>query len=452
LGIALFLLAFAVTVVRNESAYLWDEAMTLSDAENWFASQPYFNDGAVRAPLLPVLLYAGSRMLALESWAQVVSAGFFALGAMVLFVLGNRLYGRRTALLSAGLVVTSPFFLHQAQKVMADVPATAVALASLYFLLRNLPDGEAGPGDALPAGLLLGLAWLLRFNAAWLMVPAVYLFLLRRLNTRAASYYTAGFFAALAPYLAWAQFRYGNFLRPFFETLNIIARDEAVPGRSLHLEAIFIIAGPLTVIGLCCYLYGVRESWSAWKARDGALLLTTALFLAYLAVAGPSEPRAALPVIPLLFLLAARGMAALQGQRFIGPAVAVILVAAIYPASQYAYFSGRRDLGEDVLLQRSAETRTAAQYLQQYLPPGQVVYSSSLYPLLAYYSKRNTVILWPWDDSFYTVFPRNMRQEGYLVYYKDVPKAPYQEWLDGRKEFRKVREYEHIVIYAYRPG
>jgi hypothetical protein len=156
-------------------------------------------------------------------------------------------------------------------------------------------------------------------------------------------------------------------------------------------------------------------------------------------------------VIPLLFLLAARGLASLQGRRFIGPAVALIILAALYPASQYAYFSGRLNLGEDFLLERSNETRTAAQYLQQYLPPGNVVYSSSLYPVLAYYSKRNTVVLWPWDDSFYTVFPKNMKQEGYLVYYKDVAKAPYQEWLDGRREFRKVREYENIVIYAYRP-
>ncbi|MCK9993311.1 MAG: hypothetical protein Dbin4_01831, partial [Alphaproteobacteria bacterium] len=111
-----------------------------------------------------------------------------------------------------------------------------------------------------------------------------------------------------------------------------------------------------------------------------------------------------------------------------------------------------RQLGEDALLERSAETRTAAQYLQQYLPPSNVVYSSSLYPVLAYYSKKNTVILWPWDDTFYTVFPKNMKQPGYLVYYKDVAKAPYQEWLDGRKEFRKVREYENIVIYQGDPG
>lgn len=448
----LFLLALAGTWVRGNPIYLWDEAMALSDAENWFASQPYFSDGAVRAPLLPLLLYVGSKIVSLERWAQLAASGFFAFGVVVLLLVGNRLYGRRAGLLAAGLMVISPFFLHQAQKVMTDVPATTLGLASLYFLFRNLFDEDVRSNDAFLAGGFLGLTLMMRFNAVLLVAPAVYLFAMRRLNTRAASYYTAGFFVVLAPYLAWAQFRYGNFMRPFFETFSIAARTDAVSAPPHHLEAIFIIGGPLTLFGLFCYLFWVREKWTVWRGRDAAFLLTIALFLVYLTVAGHNEARYILPVIPLLLLLAGRGLAALEGRRFIGPAVAVVLLAALYPASQYAYYSGRRELGEDLLLERSAETRTVAQYLQQYLPPGHVVYSSSLYPVLAYYSKKNTVVLWPWDDSFYTVFPKNMKQEGYLVFYKDVPKAPYQEWLDGRKEFRKVREYENIVIYAYRPG
>jgi hypothetical protein len=108
-----------------------------------------------------------------------------------------------------------------------------------------------------------------------------------------------------------------------------------------------------------------------------------------------------------------------------------------------------QELGEPQLLAYSERTREAADFLRPQLHATDVVYTSSLYPIVAWYSKANTVALWPWTDEFYAEYPKNMKRDGYLVFYKGFGKEPNQDWLDHRLEFRKVKEFPDVTIYAY---
>ena len=36
-----------------------------------------------------------------------------------------------------------------------------------------------------------------------------------------------------------------------------------------------------------------------------------------------------------------------------------------------------------------------------------------------------------------------------FIYYKNLQKQPNQEWLDKRKEFKKIKDFEGIIIYEY---
>jgi len=56
----------------------------------------------------------------------------------------------------------------------------------------------------------------------------------------------------------------------------------------------------------------------------------------------------------------------------------------------------------------------------------------------------------PNNNEFYKRFPQNMKNKNCIfIYYKNLQKQPNQEWLDKRKEFKKIKDFEGIIIYEY---
>ncbi|OFV99807.1 MAG: hypothetical protein A3H28_16295 [Acidobacteria bacterium RIFCSPLOWO2_02_FULL_61_28] len=446
---ALCVVAFLGGFFPVQYDYLWDEAVYLSEAENLFDPDPYYEEFSFRPPLFPILLRLGSYLAPLELAAHLLSAASFAGGVLFLYLLGVRLFGSRAGLIAAGLMTTTPFFLHWSHKVMTDIVSTTFAIISLYFLVRHVEEENAGPASACFSGLLLAISTLTRFVLVLAGICAVYFFLVRRLRFRSALWYAGGFLAAVAPYLVWAQVRYGSFLSPFVKAV-VIAAGEPVPGRIYYLEPTCVVAGPLTLLGLLCYAgQGSGRQSARWVTTEVPLWLWYLVFLVYLSASLHKEVRYILPAIPPLFLLAGWGFSRISSRvgRMATALAAAILV--LFTLRNLPYFDGRLGLGEEFLLNRSAQACRAAHSLQGRLTSGEVIYTSTLYPLAGYCSKRKTVALWPQDQSFYEAFPQNMRQDGYLVFFKDVPKEPPRDWLEARSEFEQVGEYGNILIYKY---
>lgn len=441
--------AFLAGLFPIQYDYLWDEAVYLSEAENLLHPDPYYEEFSFRPPLFPILLRLGSYLAPLELTAHLLSAASFGVGVLFLYLLGVRLFGSRAGLIAAGLMTTAPFFLHWSHKVMTDVCSTTFAIISLYFLVRHVEEEKAGPASACFSGVMLAISTLTRFVLILAGICAVYFFLIRRLTVRSAVSYAGGFLAVLGPYLAWAQVHYGSFLSPFLKALEIAA-GEPVPGKTYYLGATYVVAGPLVLLGLLCY----GSHWMAhrsrrWTITDFPLWLWYLVFFVYLTSTIHKEVRYILPAVTPLFLLAGWGFSQVSSKE--GRVVAALgaTVIALFTVRNLFYFDGRLGLGEEFLLNRSAQACSAAQSLPGKLTSGEVIYTSTLYPLVGYCSKRKTLALWPQDDSFYQAFPVNMRQNGYLIFYKDVPKKPSREWLEARAEFQPVAEFGRILIYKY---
>ena len=125
-----------------------------------------------------------------------------------------------------------------------------------------------------------------------------------------------------------------------------------------------------------------------------------------------------------------------------------IPVAAAYTVTRLDDFRSHQPW-MDSMLEYSGQTRDAALYVRENFSQDSALYSNHLWPVLAYHSKHKTTALWPRDERFYSFYPKNMEDDGYLVYHRGVEKKPDEEWLNSRPEFKKVAGFGNVVVYSY---
>jgi Dolichyl-phosphate-mannose-protein mannosyltransferase len=445
----LALLSFVAALLPMPKALLWDEAVYLSTAENLGKAAPYYSEIASRPPLLPALLRLGGSVIRIDIAGRILGAAFFAAGVVVLYLLARRLFGRTAGLVAAALMAVCPFFLHFSKKIMPDVPATVLGAASMlcFFELAREEDDEPHRNLAIAAGVFLGAAVLMRFEVAVIAIVPIYLALVNRVSFRPVLVALGSALAILAPYLVWAQVRFGAFWKPITDAIFVEGNGNG--SAMYYLGALWMIAGPLVLGGIAAYFApGMGRRTGDTAGRDIPLAVWFGALFLVLAMSQPNEPRYLLPALPVLFIYAGAGYARCTRKQ--AAIVAVIAIAGFgYQVTHLPYFRGTLELGEPQLLSYAERTREAADFLRPQLHATDIVYTSSLHPLVAWYTKGNTVALWPWTDEFYAEFPKNMKRDGYLVFYRGFGKEPNQEWLDHRLEFRKVKDFPDIVIYAY---
>jgi 4-amino-4-deoxy-L-arabinose transferase-like glycosyltransferase len=100
---------------------------------------------------------------------RVISALLGALTAVVLALLGTRLYGRRVGLLAGFLMATAVLHVQNSHFATSDVPLTFLVLVCLYFLVRILDTGRIR--HYLLAGLFAGVAIATKFSALPILLP-----------------------------------------------------------------------------------------------------------------------------------------------------------------------------------------------------------------------------------------------------------------------------------------
>jgi hypothetical protein len=186
-------------------------------ADRWCGKYP---------PGFPLLLAAG--WLAGAPW--LVNPLLFGLAVYGLFRLGSKLFDSGTALTGAFLFACLPFAFLQAASFMSHV----ASLAFVVWCLSLLADGhsEESCPRLLAAGLLGGMAFLVRpMSAAFLLpVPALlilWMFYPRGARLRAAGTAIAGGLLPLA-FLLWTQWR--TFGSPFLSGYAVFDPRESFLG------------------------------------------------------------------------------------------------------------------------------------------------------------------------------------------------------------------------------
>lgn len=298
----------------------------------------------------PFFLFASRPIAALApSHAEPILRWFWtafsATAAPLLAVLASRLGLARNAALAAGLALAcSPSFAHTAHQVLTDAPALALAIGALAV---------AANGNALPAGVLLGLAIATRETAALHVVALV--LLLRR---RAAIALAACALVTSAIVLA-AHHGLPPSLRAWGSAMQKSSTAHPLGVRDVALSIGWVLAaGPIPV------LVALTQKWRRDRVALVAIpsVLATALLVFY--PDGSFSPRYVLATAPLAFFLVAAPALAAHPRRT-ALALAIPLLAMPFVTARTRAIAAR---GEDAAARFSDPPRGALLVPGHYCP------------------------------------------------------------------------------------
>jgi len=271
-----------------------------------------FPENTYNPPGYPALLVAGSWLtgdhFTSGKWMSLFAAG---LAGVLTFLLARRLFGPSAGVLAMPIVLFSEAFTTYAVTAMTDVPFVCVLLGAMLVITWDDAEGEGRRFVwAVTAGALCGAAYLMRYNALFLLVPGVVAAATRGRPGRARVLVVATFLgSALVTALPWLLANHAHHGSPFYSTnYEDVARafgiSRAHPFTSL---ADVVLHDPARVIGG----YAKNVPFTTYQTFGASLALLPAGPLAALGIALALARRRTRPV--LLVLLAALSFIALMG-------------------------------------------------------------------------------------------------------------------------------------------
>ncbi len=460
----LFALGFLARLWPLWKVHWWDEAVYLQNAAYLCCGKHNYSELSSQPPLLS-LLYAGVFLFWNNQYAaSLLTAALNAAGAPLLYSIGKLLHGRPAGVIAALLLAFSPFFVQWGNTLLTDCPALTLTVLAFWFVLKAAEEDHwlwAGL-----AGFATALAGLMRFTS-WLAVLIFPLYLLREGKVRRRlGLFALGFGAGLGPYALWTSLAYGSFLSTLGAAFS--SAGGSVESKLYYLENFKEVFPWVTLGGVALWLVAwVQDSLITWGREGEAFVLRVgkrataprlasdailwgwaALVLIYFSDLPHKEPRYILPLAVPLFLLAGRGLAVLaRGRTLQTRAVGMIILAL---ALGFSFAPLRQRFSSPFISPFVSEEVDASDYLNQHAKPAGWHYSNFNYPVFGYYTNLKLNLLRQQDMSFYTAFPQNMPENGYLIIYKQVPKEPTVAWADANPHFRRMKEFPSLVIYEYR--
>ncbi len=283
----------------------------------------------------------------------------FAVGAAIAFYpmlrLAQVMAGAAASLLLGIVAIAFPASLLYSSRALAEVACAPLIAWSLWILWPcGLASGARAPDDKvggarvwrlLGAGVLFGLATVLRCQNGALLAALV-LIVLARCRLRAAITLAAGGFAALilGGLLDWVTWG-----KPFQSTIeylrfNVIEKGSelwGVSSRGFYLQTMLATNGLALLVLVLGFLAGLARTWP--------VALLSLLFLAIHSVFPHKEFRFLYPALPLFLACAAVGLAILI-ERLPGLRVRPVASAAVVGLVLLAAFGlrARRVTFEDI--------------------------------------------------------------------------------------------------------
>lgn len=347
----------------------------------WGGAIPVWTDLPL-VPLLYGLVFSafGDPLLGVQLLTTLAFVGTVALTCSI----GRRLWDDSVGLLAGALLLAMPFLLTQVPLMLVDVPAMFFLAATVYGSLRA---GRSG-GAWLALAAAAAAAALLTKYSLWPMLSVVPLAMLAQAQPGAAV--RARRIAAVA---LGAALLAGVFLLWKFDVVSgqlALLRDYQAPGL-LRWQESWVSTLLFQVHPFVTLAAGVGAAVALWR-RDPRFVLVAWLPLLALGF-GVQRSRYLVPVLPMLALMAAYGLAAVpqpHTRRFIAAAAVVTALAiglgAYLPFLQHTSAVNLKHAGEylDTLAVPSAEVVTLAQ-------PAAAIHPAVALPLLDLYTRTELV-------------------------------------------------------------
>ncbi|HEY2431151.1 MAG TPA: hypothetical protein VGI12_00660 [Vicinamibacterales bacterium] len=349
-----------------------------------------FTNVPTYAPGLPLLMAAAALVA-----GPCMVYGVVPLAAALLVLLTYRLArcvaDPAVAVAAAILLATSPVFLFMTLWPMSDVPAAACWIAAM------LCAASTERWRPLATAALTALAILIRPNLVHLAaVPAgISLYMSSRVSRaatgRAAVLLAAGLASAIAVVLALNRTLYGSPVASGYGAVSgLYAMSRIGRNAALHASWLQQSQGLYLTAAVAGLIVHLRRGFSDLLVWGG--LFAVLLWAAYLPYHTYTEwwyLRFLLPALPVVFVLAADGVAAvagLAGQTVRAVALAIFVAAASTHAIHFALANGVFAIGEQE--QRFVEV---AAFVATALPADAVLISGEHSGSIRYYSGRETI-------------------------------------------------------------
>ena len=162
-----------VGIVGTDDVSIADYALRLLDSGPWVPQTHYQARVGLIYPLAAVYAIFG-----VGDWqSALIPLAASLVGVWLAFLIARQLAGDKAGLLAALAIAVFPLDVFGATQLMPDLPL-GVLLAAAFYLALRMVDEVRSVGLALGAGLVWGLAYLVKIEAAFLLVPLLALLIM----------------------------------------------------------------------------------------------------------------------------------------------------------------------------------------------------------------------------------------------------------------------------------
>lgn len=389
----------------DEDNFLWNLTRIRPESFDFFI--PDFHWGTLQYYLVELSLLAAERLgLISNPWREsflgfhpveytrvfvagrAVSAILGSCSILAAYAIGNRLYGRSTAIVSALMLSLLPLHVVNSHYLTSDVTMVFFLLLAFWGLIASV-ENPTWKLHGL-AGLAAGLAIAAKYNASSLLVAAMIMHLVKPWGgwKRKGWFYVGAALGFLIgePYALFYRQGFWESVKPYLQPGSL--PGEAVPGTlvllGLELKNMIlfgfgiplILALLLTVVAAlvsrgaqilsgrekagCVWRSPVRESFQALH-NPLDLMVAITLLLLFLTIVPLRQPlvRYTLPITVFLIF----PLAHFFSKQVLKPAGRILVAAALF-------FTGLSSLLQVQMLTREHTVNEAFQWIERHVPAG----------------------------------------------------------------------------------
>lgn len=145
---------------------------------------------------------------------RVLEIVFGGVCILLTYLIGNKLFSRKAALLASLFLAVSPTFFFFNGIMLTEIISTAFSLTAIYFFINK---------KYAISGIFFGIAFMTRFLQLFAFIAAIITILMRfdsrRIKHQANIF--VGFIIAIAPFFILNQALYGNAVLPFLQQISL---------------------------------------------------------------------------------------------------------------------------------------------------------------------------------------------------------------------------------------
>ncbi len=455
--IILFLLSLIVFYISSqlEPIKWWDETVYLNLGRD-LSSDPFsyaFKGWGDKVPDLPykpgfrppLLPYAIAALYMLSLPAELFIPVMGAMGVVVLFLLVEKIYDRRIALLSSLLLISLPIYAFYSGKVLSDILVTVLTTISFFFFWLGFEKGEKK--FKILCSFTVGLTVLAKYTSA-LIIPIffIYLFFKHRslafLKDKINLISLIVFFLTLAPLFFYGYVEYGNPIGPILHAFR--AGASYWGGKqpwSFFFQYAAQMFSPLVYALLLFGLFVVIRNFK----NNLLIVLWFSIFFVFLSWLPHKEDRFFLPLVPAASVIVSIAISKLKNSTVVFGAVLILSLLSTINLFEKSYISSHTEI-TTCFLDASNFLKNTEQNAVIFTDSSAVVY---------YYTNRENHYYWPQDLGKITELIKNYYRNRpiYMLFSKDDSSVNLRQELNKNSSFKIVYRCPEggnlAVVYRY---